>query len=252
MTSRAAVHIHSDWSHDGTWPLSRLASFFRRVGCRLVLTAEHAESFDSDRWGKYRQACRAASGREIIIVPGMEYSDPSNTLHVLVWGDNMPFLGPVQDIERLLNRVSELRGSAVLAHPSRKDAWQRFDTSWALFLLGIEQWNRKFDGVAPSKEASILLNRNPNLVAFVGLDFHRSNQYFPLTMRLQVGAGLGEGEVMGALRQKRVSAEFLRMPLKHFTGGICGGAMTATDRLRRLARKIIRRGGGVPNKESVV
>jgi hypothetical protein len=222
------------------------------MGCSLVLTAEHDESFDRDRWERYREACFTASNSQILIVPGIEYSDASNTVHVLVWGNHIPFLGPVKETERLLKNVSEVHGLAVLAHPSRRDAWQKFDSSWEPLLLGIEQWNRKVDGVAPSKEAAALMTRSPGLVPFVGLDFHRSNQFFPLTMKLQVGSVLREGEVISALREKRVSAEVLRIPIKHFTGGICGGAMTAAERLRRLARRMVRRDGSIPGREGTI
>jgi hypothetical protein len=221
------------------------------MGYCFVLTAEHDDSFDRDRWESYRQACIDASTSQIVIVPGIEYSDTSNTVHVLVWG-NIPFLGPMRDTEHLLKRVSELKGLAVLAHPSRKDAWQRYDASWTPFLLGIEQWNRKVDGVAPSGEAMTLLNQSPCLIPFVGLDFHRANQFFPLSMTLQVEGVLCEEGALMALRERRVSPEVLGISLQHFTGGFCCKAMTATERLRRLVRKIIRTDENIPNREGKV
>ena len=40
----------------------------------------------------YRGACAQASSDKILVVPGIEYSDPANRVHVLVWG-KIPFPG---------------------------------------------------------------------------------------------------------------------------------------------------------------
>jgi hypothetical protein len=241
MLARAVAHIHSDWSHDGSWPLAKLASLFRKAGYCCLLTSEHDESFDNDRWHSYRQTCIEASKGQILIIPGIEYSDASNIVHVLAWGD-MPFLGKARETESLLREVSELKGLAILAHPSRRDAWQRFDHSWAKFLFGIEQWNRKVDGVAPSGEAMSLLHQNPSLVPFVGLDFHRANQFFPMTMKLEINSVLSEKGALTALREKRVSPEVFGVALKYFKAGIGSGAAIATERARRFVRDMVKKG----------
>ena len=46
---RAAVHVHSEWSYDGSWPLTRIATAFSRRGYRAVLMAEHDRGFDAHR-----------------------------------------------------------------------------------------------------------------------------------------------------------------------------------------------------------
>lgn len=241
MLVRAAMHIHSNWSHDGSWPLSKLAFSFGKVGYHILFTTEHDESFDNSRWLSYRQACTKACNGRILIVPGIEYSDPSNTVHVLVWGE-MPFLGAGSSTDSLLESVRAHSGVAVLAHPSRRDACQKFDASWVPFLFGIEQWNRKVDGVAPSREAMSLLNKSPGLVPFVGLDFHTANQFFPLVMMLYVEGRLCEESALAAFRERRISAEVLGMSLKHFTKkGAFGSASAAAERLRRSVRSIIRK-----------
>ena len=120
--AKAVSHIHSEWSYDAYWPLSKIAWFFEKIGYRLVLTNEHDRTFDNKRWEEYRNACCEASTDRILIVPGLEYSDVTNTIHVLVWG-TLPFLGNNHNIETLLRKVNELNGICVLAHPSRKNAW---------------------------------------------------------------------------------------------------------------------------------
>jgi hypothetical protein len=200
-----------------------------------MFTSEHADSFDHDRWERYRQACLEAGSNEFLIIPGVEYSDPSNVVHLLVWGD-IPFLGKMDDTERLLKTAYELGGLIVLAHPSRKNAWQKFEISWTPFLIGIEQWNRKVDGVAPSVEATILLDQCPTLLPFVGLDFHRINQFLPLAMTFEDGGTLSEERVLKVLRERNFSAEAFGLSLKRFRGGILGGTTASMERLRRMVK----------------
>lgn len=237
MRIRAAVHVHSDWSHDGSWSLSKIASFFRRAGYHCVLTSEHDESFDYDRWQCYRKACSENSTKDFLILPGIEYSDKLNLVHILVWGINT-FLGKGRETAEILLKVKELRGVAVLAHPSRKNAWQQYDESWTPLLSGIEQWNRKADGVAPSKEALSLISKKPELLPLVGLDFHRLNQFFPLVMALQINGRLTETEVLDALREKRANAEVAGVPINYLSKGILYGAAKGIEHFRKYLRRI--------------
>src|ERR1035441_216891 len=92
MRVRAACHIHSDWSYDGKWPLQKLADAFSKKGCQVVMMTEHDRGFDERRRLEHREACRKASTDRILLVPGIEYSDPANCVHTLVWG-NVPFVG---------------------------------------------------------------------------------------------------------------------------------------------------------------
>lgn len=239
MRVRAAIHVHSDWSHDGSWPLSKIASFFRRAGYHCVLTSEHDESFDDDRWQSYRKACSENSTENFLILPGIEYSDKLNIIHILVWGIN-PFLGKGREIDEILLKVKELNGVAVLAHPSRRKAWQQYDESWTSLLSGVEQWNRKVDGVAPSKEAISIISKKPELLPFVGLDFHRLNQFFPLAMSLQINGRLIEEEVLNTFREKSGIAEVAGIPINYFSQGILYGAAKRIEHFRRYLRRIIK------------
>src|SRR5258708_3566891 len=146
---KAACHVHSDWSYDGKWTLPDLAAAFGRRGYRVVMMTEHDRGFSEARRLEHRAACAAASSDELLLLPGIEYSDATNALHVLVWGQ-VPFLGEEMPTAELLRRVKAAGGVAVLAHPSRRQAWKVFDSGWTDGLLGIEVWNRKTDGWAPS------------------------------------------------------------------------------------------------------
>lgn len=239
MKIRAASHVHSDWSYDGHWPLPKIASGLRKAGYHCVLTTEHDMTFDNSRWQSYRKACIENSTDDFLIVPGIEYSDKLNMVHVLVWGD-IPFLGAGRETEALLQEVKELRGLAVMAHPSRRNAWQKYKSHWAPLLLGMEQWNRKVDGVAPGCDATRLLDQKAGLLPFAGLDFHRANQFFPLYMALQLDGRLNETGVLDALQGKRGEAKVAGVPIQLFSKGILQEAVNGTEHLRRYLRRMIK------------
>jgi hypothetical protein len=216
-----------------------MAALFRKMGYQCVLTSEHDSTFDEDRWQRYRKACAEISTEDFLIVPGIEYSDRANVVHVLVWGMDI-FLGESPEIGELLLKVKERDGVAVLAHPSRRDAWRHFDATWLPLLSGIEQWNRKVDGVAPSSEAISMIVKRPALLPFVGLDFHRWNQLFPLAMSLHLGGRLSEGAVLGGLRGKSGVATVAGLGISHLSQGIPHGIVSTLERFRRFLRRVIR------------
>lgn len=207
----AICHVHSDWSYDGSWSLGRLVERFKRRGVRVMLMTEHDRGFSPERFAAYRAACAEESTEELLVVPGIEYSDPTNTIHILVWGT--PFLGADRPTEDLLKSVTDENGIAVLAHPTRRNAWSLFEKDWTHALTGIEVWNRKTDGWAPSRHAQAMLE-NTDLTRFVGLDFHTSRQFFPLTLQLQVQGTISEESVNQCLRSQDVRAYALGRPLQ--------------------------------------
>src|SRR4029077_10598325 len=88
----AACHVHSTWSYDGSWQLEALSAKFAQRGCRVLMMTEHDRGFTASRLTQYRGACEKASSDKILVMPGIEYSDAANRVHVLVWG-SVPFLG---------------------------------------------------------------------------------------------------------------------------------------------------------------
>jgi hypothetical protein len=219
----AACHIHSDWSYDGKWSLSALAAEFERKGYRILMITDHDRGFSESRHREHRQACLEASSERVLILPGIEYSDSANMVHVLVWGP-VPFLGEGIPTLDLLKAAKASDGVAVLAHPSRREAWKSVERGWGEYLLGIEIWNRKTDGWAPSSAASRLVE-GASVVPFVGMDFHDRNQLFPLTMEIDVpNSRLDEESVLEALRARRCFARGFGVPLGR---GLHPGAILA-------------------------
>jgi hypothetical protein len=214
MEVLAACHVHSKWSYDGSWSLEDLSARFAARGYRILMMTEHDRGFTAERLAQYRQACAKASSDAIFVLPGIEYSDAANRVHVLVWGP-VPFLGENLPTLEMLQAVKAANGFAVLAHPSRKNAWKSFEPSWTDKLLGVEVWNRKYDGWAPSKTAPDLV-QTTGALPFVGLDFHTHRQSFPLAMALDLqGASVSEEAILNSLRSRRCRAQALGISFNH-------------------------------------
>jgi hypothetical protein len=241
MEVLAACHVHSVWSYDGSWSLEDLGAKFSRRGCRILMMTEHDRGFTVSRLAEYREACAKASSDEILIVPGIEYSDAANRVHVLVWG-NVPFLGEDLPTGEMLGAVQAADGVAVFAHPSRKSAWQCFKPQWADRLLGIEAWNRKYDGWAPSETSPTLL-QTADAIPFVGLDFHTQRQLFPLTMGLDMRSDVSEAAVLDCLRARRCQPRVFGAPLAQMLFRTALPALRMAERSRKTAARIAKQTG---------
>jgi hypothetical protein len=229
----AACHVHSKWSYDGSWTLEELSSKFSHSGCRVLMMTEHDRGFSDTRLVEFRTACAKASNDEILVVPGIEYSDAANRIHVLVWG-KIPFLGEGLSTLEMLKAAKDSGGLAVLAHPTRKEAWRAFEPAWGEHLLGIEVWNRKYDGLAPSRTAPALLE-STRALPFVGLDFHTQRQSFPLRMVMDVEGDISEESVLACLKDGRCTPRAFGRSL---TDGLMRTASPAL-RLAERARKAV-------------
>jgi len=239
-TVRLASHVHSDWSYDGQWTLARISAAFGRRGYDAVLMAEHDRGFDANRWAQYRTACAAVGGTGAMLIPGIEYSDPTNSVHIPVWGD-IPFLGESRDTAELLADVERVGGLAVLAHPGRRDVWKQFDPSLLRFLFGVELWNRKYDGYAPSREAMSLIEQRAGIVPVVSLDFHTGRQFHPLAMMAALDGDIGEGSICGAIRQRRLRPKAFRLRATMFSSDPAWSALRRVEWTRKRAAKHVKR-----------
>jgi hypothetical protein len=168
----------------------------------------------------------------------MEYSDARNIVHILVWGP-VPFLGEGVPTAELLSAVKAANGVAVLAHPSRRDAWKEFNPAWRENLLGIEAWNRKTDGWAPGRNSPLLLSAT-GILPFVGMDFHDQNQFFPMSMELNMSGRVNEQAVLDCLRSLECHARVFGCPAEQVTKGLNGIALEIAEYCRRNAAKTFR------------
>lgn len=234
----AAAHVHSDWSDDGSWSLEQIARTFRRMGAAVVLMSEHSRGFTAGKWQEYADACRQASDEKVLLVPGIEYGDEDDVVHIPVWG-SVPFFGEAPPVGQLLKEAREAGGTAVWAHPWRRDAWRRFEPDWFEQLAAVEVWNRKYDGIAPSRRALALAERE-GATPFVSLDFHTRRQLFPLTLRLGVEGATDVESVYAALSAGRFAPRVCGLPLARVTTGGGGAALQGLERLRRRAARLRR------------
>jgi hypothetical protein len=242
MEVLAACHVHSKWSYDGSWSLKELSAEFGRRGYRVLMMTEHDRGFTEARFEQYREACSKASSKEILVMPGIEYSDAENRVHVLVWG-SVPFLGEGLPTIKMLEGVKDANGMAVFAHPSRRDAWKCFEPFWSDRFLGIEVWNRKYDGWAPSQTAPELV-QTAGAIPFVGLDFHTERQLFPLAMALELRGEVSEETALEALRSRRCGARAFGHSLSE---GIVHKALPVlrmAERSRKMGASIVKRSKG--------
>ncbi len=230
---RAAAHVHSEWSDDAHWPLSRIAHAFGQRGYSAVLLSEHSRGLTAGQWDDYRVACAQASTDEVLLVPGIEYNDPDNVVHVPVWGD-LPFFGAEPDTEELLVQVKIAGGTAVLAHPWRREAWRRFRPAWSAWLTGVEVWNRKYDGIAPNARA-LALAREHGLRPFVAVDFHTSRQFFPLAVTVNV-----EQTTVDAVYRALAAGQFEPTFRSRSVASVCAGAPRHALRALELTRRAVR------------
>jgi hypothetical protein len=236
---RVAAHVHSCWSYDANWSLVDIAKAFRRRRYDIVLMSEHDRGFDEQRWTQYQQACIDASRDDILLVPGIEYEDADNVVHIPVWGDGISFLGAGRPTLELLRSAKSENAVAILAHPRRRSAMLRYEPEWASLLSGIEIWNRKYDGIAPHGQISAFAERE-GLAAFVSLDFHSSRQFFPISMSVALEDRPTPRAIVEAIRNGSCRPELLGLSALRFTRGLEGATLQALESVRRGIRGSLR------------
>ena len=234
---RAVAHVHSEWSDDATWTLPEIAMTFARLGYDVVLMSEHSRGFTSTKWQEYIEACRQVSSERLLLVPGIEYGDQDDVVHIPVWGP-VPFFGDGLPTGKLLQDVNDAAGIAIWAHPWRRNAWDRFESSWLEHLAAVEVWNRKYDGIAPSR-AALRFARQEGIRATVALDFHTRRQLFPLSLGLDLELGPSETAVYEALAVGQFAPRAFGLPLSLVVGGPGGATLRGLEVARRTVARAL-------------
>lgn len=230
-TIRAAFHVHSEWSYDAKLTLGEVAALFARHRYDAVFMCEHDRGFSAERLRAYVAACEAASLEGPLLVPGIEYADADDRVHIPVWGP-VPFLGEGLPTTRLLGAVAERNGVSVLAHPRRRDAWEIVEPEWLRLCTGIEIWTRKWDGWAPNRRACEWA-ADAGLVGVAALDLHSPGQMFPLAMELEIASTLSVEACVDALRQRHCQAVIGSLSAAPLSRGALASTAHAVERLRR-------------------
>ena len=228
---RAAFHVHSDWSYDGRLTLDELAVLFSEHRYDVVFMCEHDRGFDAARKAAYDAACAEASKRGALLIPGIEYADPEDCIHLPVWGP-VPFQGEGVLTDDVLRACAEAGGAAVIAHPRRREAWRRIEPSWLELCSGLEIWTRKWDGWAPNPWA-VEQATSAGMVPVVSLDLHHRRQMFPLAMELTLEGPVGPAGCVEAFRRGRVRPLIHRLPVAALMHGPLARTAGGVEKLRR-------------------
>src|SRR5262249_45070979 len=139
-----------------------------------VVISEHEYAFTPLKWDEYINACRQASSRKCAVVPGIEYSSCDGEMHVVTMG-TPKFPEAHRDLVDIITAVRAEGGAAVLAHPRRRDCFDKITTDVLAVLDGVEIWNRKVDGLLPAK-LCFKFARSHALATTVGMDLHAWRQ----------------------------------------------------------------------------
>lgn len=172
-----AIHIHSDYSHDGKDPLEQLVDRSVQRGIQFLGMSEHAEDLIPEVWTEYKSHCAALSTSQIAVIPGLEFRFAGlKGVHLLALGlrDWIEPKTPDEFFEAT-------KGNAiltVLAHP----VLARYKIPQVVYdrIDAIEVWNgnyntRHLPDPRSMQIVQTLRQTRPELVATVGLDQHDSS-----------------------------------------------------------------------------
>jgi hypothetical protein len=233
------LHNHSTWS-DGHMSLNTIARLGARLGASAVVMSEHDFDFTPTKWGDYVQACREASTVRCDIIPGIEYSSPDDDIHVVTMGTSR-FHGARRDLPETLSWVRQEGGAAVLAHPGRRDSFNKISQDLVDVLDGIEIWNRKVDGLLPVNDY-FRFAQNRGLAPIVAMDLHTWRQIFPMWNEIPAGPKPLDGNIVATALRKRLIAPACIMGKleagldRGFSPAL--GTLAAAEQFRRILRNI--------------
>jgi len=175
MTERTgAIHIHTEYSHDGRDSVASLREFARVRGISFLGITDHAEDFDAAKYRALQQECVAHSDASIQLIAGLEFRFAGYAgLHLLALGLS-EFITPETPGEF----ISQTRGRSrftFAAHPILYD--YMLPDEVAAGIDAIEVWNAGYNTrFLPDPNAIRLLQRlrrtRPEVVGTAGLDQH--------------------------------------------------------------------------------
>jgi len=201
--NRILLHNHSTWS-DGHMSLNAIARLGEYLHVSAVVMSEHDYYFSPTKWQDYIEACRQASTPRCAIIPGIEYSSPNDDIHIVTMG-TPHYHGARKDLVETISALRAEGGAAILAHPRRRDCFDKVSRELISVLDGIEIWNRKVDGLKPV-EAYFKFALNHSLATTVVMDLHTWRQIFPMWNEIGAGAQILDGNIVAtALRKRQIS-----------------------------------------------
>lgn len=171
-----AIHMHSDYSHDGLDSLEALRDACIARDIRWVGMTDHAEDLDPEVFQEYTTHCAALSDERCNMIPGLEFRFAGfRGVHLFAVG-LATWMQP-KTFEEFFEATSGTHCFTVLAHPVLchhvvpQIVLDRIDA--------IEIWNTNYNTryLADPRAISLyhrLRAERPDVVATVGLDQHDS------------------------------------------------------------------------------
>ncbi len=174
-----AIHMHSEFSHDGRDSLPALNAFARRHELGFLGLTDHAEDFDAARFAEFQAGCAAASDDQVLLIPGLEFRFAGyNGLHLLALGLSR-WIEPTTPGEFMVMAGAAARFT-IVAHPILPR--YQVPAEVAAGIDAIEVWNASYNTrYLPDPAAARLLRRiqrqRPELLGTAGLDQHDARNY---------------------------------------------------------------------------
>jgi hypothetical protein len=169
-----AIHMHSDYSHDGHDPLESMRDMCLARGIDFVGMTDHAEDFVPELFEEYLQHCAAVSDPRVQFIPGLEFRFAGlRGVHLLAFGLRQWITPRTPD--EFFEQTRDTAKFTVVAHP----VLARYAIPQVVLdhIDGIEVWNANYNTrYLPDPRAMRLFHAvhhtRPEVVATAGLDQH--------------------------------------------------------------------------------
>ncbi|MDO8092502.1 MAG: PHP domain-containing protein, partial [Candidatus Brocadiales bacterium] len=170
---RGIIHIHSNYSHDGTASIEAIVNEAKKHGYGFVALTEHAENMDENSMAGYIEHCKALQTPELMVIPGLEIPCNNGT-HLLAINVQKYITG--YSVLEVSKEIKNCGGICIVAHPSANE--HNLSTEEIRYIDGMEIWNsRRRSGLTiPNLGAMRHLrrsrNKNKKISLYCGLDLH--------------------------------------------------------------------------------
>jgi len=196
---KGALHLHTTLSHDGLMSLEELAAFLKGKGYDYLALTEHSYDVDKNSMRLLVEKAASLSSPDFLIIPGVEFRCDG---WIDIIGYGVTDLIDDEDPAAVIDHIHDHGGIAVFAHPNVRQ--YPIDDSWVSKLDGCEIWNVSNEGKFLPRPGAIrkfdhLASARPGMLAFTGLDLHRTDSYCDLVVETHA-ASLTRDDILRALK----------------------------------------------------
>lgn len=249
---KGALHIHSNISPDSQLSRRSLRDMFKKAGYRFLLTADHAEDLNRDKYEMIKKEYADLSDSEFLIIPGIEVKW-KDKVHFLAYGAKN-YINNENEMD-IKNAIKAIRDKTqcdflVWGHFSHPRPLADDIAQYAKLVDGIEVFNALYHGLlAPSYEGCRLINNfkktDHRSIVTGGLDLHQAHGYKNMYCIINDLDVVNRNEIIKSLRNGdfifKTAFYTLRQPDSAYNGfdlffSLCTGS--AVDLSNRLYIKI--------------